>query len=96
VGDLDEQEGRWRVSQAKAKTNPLRWVPVHETVFAAVVDLVPLDDRDVTARVFEGIGADRLRTAITHACKAAAVPTFSPTTYGTVAPPPGTCKGSGR
>jgi integrase len=78
VGDLDEQEGRWRVSQAKAKTNTLRCMPVHETVFASDVDLVPRDDRDVTARVFEGFGADRLRTAITGACKAAAVPTFSP------------------
>ncbi len=26
-GDADEQEGRWRVLQAKAKTNTARWVP---------------------------------------------------------------------
>jgi hypothetical protein len=36
------------------KTNKARWVPVYETIFAAVVDLVPREDRDVTARVFVG------------------------------------------
>jgi len=39
-GDVDEQEGRWRVSQAKAKTKQARWVPVPEIVFEAVVDTV--------------------------------------------------------
>jgi integrase len=77
-GDVDEQEGRWRVSQAKAKTKAARWVPVPELVFEAVVETVPREDRDMGAQVFPGFGADRFRTAITRACKAAGVPTFSP------------------
>jgi integrase len=77
-GDVDEQSGRWRVTQASAKTNTARWVPVDEIVLQAVADTVPREDRDVSAQVFAGFGADRLRTAITRACKASGVPTFSP------------------
>jgi integrase len=36
------------------------------------------DDRVPGRRVFEGVTADRLRTAITRACTAAGVPAFSP------------------
>jgi integrase len=36
------------------------------------------EDRDLTAPLFAGSGADALRTAIAKACKAAAVPPFSP------------------
>ena len=32
----------------------------------------------MAGQVFAGFGADRLRTAITRACKASGVPTFSP------------------
>jgi integrase len=77
-GDVDEPAGRWRVSQASAKTNQARWVPVPDVLFQAVTELVPRDDRDLTAQVFAGFGADRLRTAITRACKATGVPAFSP------------------
>jgi integrase len=77
-GDLDEPAGRWRVTQAASKTRQARWVPVPPAVFATVADLVPREDRDLTGQVFAGFGADRLRTAITRACKAAAVPAFSP------------------
>jgi len=41
-------------------------------------DTLPREDRDVASQVFAGFGADRLRTAITRACKASGVPTFSP------------------
>lgn len=34
-GDVDEQEGRWRVSAAVAKTGRARWVDVPEPVFRA-------------------------------------------------------------
>ena len=44
----------------------------------AVLELVPRDDRTAERRVFQGFGADRFRTAITRACRAAGVPTFSP------------------
>jgi integrase len=36
------------------------------------------EDRDPDAPLFAGVGADRLRVAIARACKAAAVPVFSP------------------
>lgn len=77
-GDLDEPAGRWRVTAAAAKTRQARWVPVPSNIFDAVVALVPREDRDLEAQVFAGFGADRLRTAITRACKAAGVPAFSP------------------
>lgn len=77
-GDVDEPERRWRVSQVAAKTSTARWVPVPETVFSAVVQLMPREDRDLRGQVFAGFGADRYRTAITRACKATGVPGFSP------------------
>ena len=77
-GDIDEPRGRWRVSQAVAKTGRARWVPVPEPLFQAVLELLPRDDRVIAARVFLGFTADRLRTAIARACTAAGVPAFSP------------------
>jgi integrase len=76
--DLDGPERRWRVSQAVAKTRQARWVPVPPDVFRAVTALVPREDRLVEGQVFADFGADRFRTALTCACKAAAVPLFSP------------------
>lgn len=43
-----------------------------------VMALCPRDDRTQVRRVFEGVTADRLRTAIGRACVAAGVPGFSP------------------
>jgi integrase len=40
--------------------------------------LPPREDRDLEAPLFIGVTADRLRTAIARACKAAGVPVFSP------------------
>jgi integrase len=77
-GDVDEPERRWRVSQSTAKTTQARWVPVPEVVFQALVERVPREDRDLGAQVFEGFGADRFRTALARACKAAGIPVFSP------------------
>jgi integrase len=77
-GDIDERRGRWRVSQAVAKTRRARWVSVPEPLFEAVLELRARDDRVPDAPVFVGATADRLRTAITRACTAAGVPTFSP------------------
>ena len=47
-------------------------------VLEAVLELVPREDRTAERRVLLGFGADRFRTAITRACCAAGVPTFSP------------------
>ena len=77
-GDVDEPAGRWRVRASTAKTRRARWVPVDDEVFAAVAATVPREDRDLGKQVFEGFSADRLRTAINRACKAAAIPAFSP------------------
>jgi integrase len=77
-GDVDEPRGRWRVSQAVAKTRRARWVPVPDPLLAAVLELRPRDDRVPEALVFIGVTADRMRTAITRACVAAGVPAFSP------------------
>jgi integrase len=43
-----------------------------------VLELCPRDDRSPERRVFQGVTADRLRTAISRACVAAGVPVFSP------------------
>jgi integrase len=77
-GDVDEPRGRWRVSQAVSKTGRGRWVHMPPTIFGAVLELVPREDRTPERRVFQGFGSDRFRTAIARACTAAAVPAFSP------------------
>jgi integrase len=77
-GDVDEHEGRWRVSAAVAKTSRARWIDPPAVLFDAVSALCPRDDRAATRRVFDGVTADRLRTAIARACTAAGVPAFSP------------------
>jgi integrase len=78
VGDVDEQRGRWRVTQAVSKTSRARWVQVPPPLFQAVTELVPREDRIPERRVFQGFGGDRFRTAIARACTAAGVPVFSP------------------
>jgi integrase len=77
-GDLHEPRGRWRVSAAVSKTGRARWVTPPPDLFAAVVELVPREDRVPERPVFQGFGADRYRTALTRACMAAGVPRFSP------------------
>jgi len=49
-----------------------------ELADALEATLPPREDRDPQARLFAASGADALRTAIGKACKAAAIPTFSP------------------
>ncbi len=77
-GDVDEYERRWRVSGSVAKTGQARWVPVPDVVLDAVVALLAREDRDLSASPFVGFTADRLRTAISRACKATGTPVFSP------------------
>jgi integrase len=47
-------------------------------LFEAVTRLVAREDRLPERPVFQGFSGDRFRTAITRACTAAAVPSFSP------------------
>ena len=77
-GDVDEPRSRWRVSAAVAKTGRARWVPVPPVLFDAVTALVAREDRTPERRVFQGVTADRLRTAITRACTTAGVLACSP------------------
>jgi integrase len=77
-GDVDELRSRWRIRKAASKTGLARWVQVPPVVFAAVLELVPRDDRTPERRVFQGFGGDRFRTQIARSCVAAGVPTFSP------------------
>lgn len=77
-GDVDEQRGRWRVSESVSKTSRPRWVNVPPVVFDAVLALCPRDDRTPDRLVFLGFGGDRFRTALTRAFIAAGVSTFSP------------------
>ncbi len=77
-GDVDEPHGRWRVSAGVSKTGRARWVQMPDVLFRAVSELCPRDDRVPGRSVFEGFGADRFRTALTRACTAAGIPTFSP------------------
>jgi integrase len=76
--DVDEPRSRFRVSRAVAKTRYGRFVPVPPVLFEAVLELCPRDDRVPERRVFQGVTADRLRTAISRACVASGVPVFSP------------------
>ena len=77
-GDVDEARSRWRITQAASKTGRARWVAVSPPIMAAVLELVPREDRTPERRVFQGFGGDRFRTAISRACTAAGVPAFSP------------------
>ncbi len=77
-GDVDEYEGRWRVTSTVSKTSRARWVPVPADLFEHVTAAVPREDRTLDASPFPGVTADRLRTAIARACKATGTPLWSP------------------
>ena len=55
------------------------WVELPDVLAEAREASLPArDDRDLDARLFPGVSADRLRTAIARACRALGVPVFSP------------------
>jgi integrase len=79
IGDYDEQRRRVRLRAATTKTRKALWIELHPVLADALEDAIgPRDDRDLDARLFAGSGADALRTSIAKACRAAAVPLFSP------------------
>lgn len=79
VGDYDEHGRRVRLRAATTKTRRALWVDLPDALAHAIeATLPPREDRDPAAPVFRGVTADRLRTAIARACKAAGVPVFSP------------------
>jgi integrase len=55
------------------------WVELPDSLAVAIEATIgPREDRDPDAALFPRATADRLRTAIARACRAAAMPTFSP------------------
>jgi integrase len=79
VGDYDEPRRRVRLRAATTKTRRALWVELHPVLAEALeAQLPPREDRDPEARLFTGSGADALRTAIGKACRAAAIPLWSP------------------
>ena len=79
VGDYDERDRRIRLRASTTKTRQALWVDLPDVLADALeASLAPREDRDAVARLFPEVSADRLRTAIARACKAAGVPVFSP------------------
>jgi integrase len=79
IGDYDEQARRVRLRAATTKTRKALWVELPDVLAEAIeATLPPREDRDADARLFSGVSADRLRTAIARACRAAGIPAFSP------------------
>ena len=68
-GDVDEHEGRWRVHRVTAKSRKSRWVLVPPDLFAAVLALVPREDRQPDGPVFAGVVQAPLRTDLGRACR---------------------------
>jgi integrase len=79
VGDYDEPGRRVWLRASTQKTGKPRWVELHPVLAEGIkATLPPREDRDPDLPLFPGAGADRLRTAIIRACKAAGIPTFTP------------------
>jgi integrase len=79
VGDYDEPGRRVRLRAATQKTRSALWVELPDVLADALEGtLPPREDRDGAARLFPGVSADRLRTAIARACRASGIPVFSP------------------
>jgi integrase len=79
VGDYDEQARRVRLRASTTKTRQALWVDLPAVLADAIeATLPPREDRNLDAPLFPNATADRLRTAIARACKAAGVPVFSP------------------
>ncbi len=79
VGDYDELARRVRLRASTTKTRAALWVELPDALAEAIeATLPPRDDRDGAVPLFAGVSADRLRTTIARACRAAGVPLFSP------------------
>jgi integrase len=79
VGDYDESRRRVRLRKQTTKTRNALWIDLPPVLAEAIeATLPPREDRDPAARLFAGSGSDALRTAIAKACRAAAIPLWSP------------------
>ena len=79
VGDYDESRKRVRLRAATTKTRKALWVELHPVLAEALEASLPHRRfRDPEARLFDGSGADALRTAIAKAGKAEGIALWSP------------------
>jgi len=79
VSDYDEARGRVRLRKQATKTRKALWIELHPALAKELeASLGPREDRDPEARLFASSGADALRTSIAKACRAAAIPLWSP------------------
>jgi integrase len=79
VGDYDKPCQRVRLRRSATKTRNALWVDLPPVLADAIEATLPHRRfRDGEARLFAGSGSDALRTAIGKACKAAAIPLWSP------------------
>jgi integrase len=79
MGDYDERDRRVRLRASTTKTRAALWVELPDVLADALeASLPPREDRVGAAQLFPNVSADRLRTAIVRACRAAGVPVFSP------------------
>ena len=79
VGDYDQPRQRVRLRAATTKTRRALWVELHPALAEAIELRLPHPRfRSADTRLFADSGADALRTAIAKACKAEAIPLWSP------------------
>ena len=79
IADYDEPRGRVRLGRTVTKQRRGVWVDLHPDLDAAIkASLPPREDRDPDAKLFGESKSTTLRTAIAKACKALAIPPFSP------------------
>ena len=78
-GDLDTQRSRVRIARnrTKGKTAGRRWAHLPDDLLIAIEELVPREDRDLEAVIFDGT-ASAIRHAVARACKYAGIPHYHP------------------
>ena len=73
-----------RLRKQATKTRKALWIELHPVLAEAIDATLPPrlavagSERDPEARLFADSGADALRTSIAKACRAAAIPLWSP------------------
>jgi integrase len=79
IGDYDEANRRVRLRAKTTKTRKALWVDLPDVLADALeATLGPREDRDPEAKLFAESGSAALRTAIAKACRATAIPLWSP------------------
>lgn len=74
-GDVDIRGGRARTTEKRGKT---RWVPVPRWLMDALEQTCPVEDRLPERKLFPGVTAAGLRSAMAAACRTAKIPHYHP------------------